>query len=163
MSKESLLAEVKYDEELEKWVIEVEKDGEKLLLGHFIDDLLFKFEKYNTRQDAINYIKKSDKLELRKLDKDKCKAYVMNDADTVIAENERQALDWYMDYIGCNFDETVSKECSLNESYIVTDGDRGNVIEGKDTYEIIGDGLEKYFKYENCNVTEPFIICSTEW
>lgn len=36
-----LLSEVKYDEELEKWVIEVEKDGKKLLLGHIISDDFF--------------------------------------------------------------------------------------------------------------------------
>ncbi len=161
MSKEVLLAEVKYDEELEKWVIEVEKDGEKLLLGHSIDDVFMVFEKYDTRQDAVNYIKKSDKLELRKLDIDKCRAWVMDDIDTVIAENERQALDWYMDYTGCNFDETVCKECSLSESYLLTDGDGGNLIEGEDIYETIGDGMRKYFKNEV--VTEPLIICSTEW
>ncbi|NFO30986.1 hypothetical protein FDB41_11965 [Clostridium botulinum] len=161
MSK--LLSEVKYDEELEKWVVEVEKDGKKLLLGHSISDIFMEYEKYSERQDAVNYIRKSDKLELRKLNKDKCKAYIMNDTDTVIAENERQALDWYMDYVGCNFNETVIKECNLNESYIVIDGDGANIIEGKDTYETIGDGLEKYFKYENYSVTEPFVICSTEW
>lgn len=161
MSKEKLLSEVKYDEELEKWVIEVEKDGEKLLLGHIVSDVLFEYEKYDSRQDAINNTKKSDKLQLRKLDINQCKAWIMDDIDTVIAENERQALDWYMDYTGCNFDETVCKECSLSESYLRTDGNGGNLIEGKDTCETIGTGIRKYFKNEV--VTEPFIICSTEW
>lgn len=161
MSKEILLAEVKFDEELEKWVIEVEKDGEKLLLGHTVGELFMEYEKFNSRQEAINYLRGKDGLGLRLLDKDKCKAWTMNDTDTVIAENEKQALDWYMDYTGCNFDETVCKECSLSESYLITDGDGANLIEGKDTYETIGDGMRKYFKNEV--VTEPFIICSTEW
>lgn len=152
MINEKLLSEVKYDEELGKWVIEVEKDGEKLLLGHCVNDIFMEYEKYDTRQDAVNYIKKSDKLELRKLDKNKCKAWGMDDTDTVIAETERQALDWYMDYIGRNFDETVCEECSLNETY-----------EDRETNELvtIGDGMVKYFSNEV--VEEPFIICSTEW
>lgn len=114
--------------------------------------IFFEYEKYDTRQDAVNYIKKSDKLELRKLDINKCKAWSMNDTDTIIAESERQALDWYMDYTGYNFDETLCEECSLNETY--EDGETNDMI-------TIGDGVEEYFANEV--VTEPFIICSTEW
>lgn len=69
MSNEKLLALPTYNEELEKWIIEVEVDGEVMPVGRTIDKELeiFKVCEYDSIKEAEAWIKQhSDKFKLCK-------------------------------------------------------------------------------------------------
>jgi len=61
MIKNKLFAKPVYDKASEKWNIKFEKKGKLYLIGNHDDDsVIHKIEKWDTREEAINYIKKSE-------------------------------------------------------------------------------------------------------
>jgi hypothetical protein len=63
-----LPATPKFDNTLGKWIVEVMMNGERLPLGRMIDSLFFKYLKFDTKGEAIRYIKNDSRLELNVLE-----------------------------------------------------------------------------------------------
>lgn len=79
MSKEKMKAAPEYNEKLGKWIINVMVDGEKLPVGKHTDDktqIFFKYKTFETREDAVKWIKEKDGLEYNDV-----KIYAFNDYD----------------------------------------------------------------------------------
>ena len=80
--------------------------------------------------------------------------YRMNECDCVCAESEEQAKSFYLKTVGFDeieVDEDFLGEVSLQETMLDED-DNGNIV--RKTFEEV-------IKQEN--ITEPCIICSTEY
>lgn len=60
MGSKKLLAVPTYDDEIEKWIIEVQVDGEFIPVGRTTNKELgiFKVCEYNSREDAIEWLNK---------------------------------------------------------------------------------------------------------
>lgn len=60
------IARPKFDNDSQKYLIEVDLNGKKLCLGEYVNEgsLLFRYSQFDDIKQAIAYIKKDDRLKL---------------------------------------------------------------------------------------------------
>lgn len=60
-----MLARPIEDKDSGKWMVEVNFEGENVRVGHFvIDDITMKYNRWNTKGEAIDWIKSKNNLQL---------------------------------------------------------------------------------------------------